>query len=135
MHRDELGGAAGASIRFDNVGDTIEGRIAYVGGWEERTDDRGASYTVLRVSVELGGDEPGVLWVRRGSNMASAIGKALGDADVEQLEPGQTIKIRFEDELDTGKRDPLKRYRAKITPAPRKPAGAAAQSFTGDEPF
>lgn len=67
------------------------------------------------------------IYARKGTNIYSALGKAITTAGVKDLEVGGKFGIQFFEEEDTGKGNPLKKFRAKYE-APAKKAG-------GDEWF
>jgi hypothetical protein len=124
MRADELAAPSGESFKFDNVGDTLEGVITYVGDWQEQTNkfnDR--KEQVARIGVDVNG-EMTYVWPRKGSAMAQAIAEALREAGQNELAEGQTLKLRFDSTKDTGKGQPMKVFRARITPGEpvRRPA-------------
>ena len=133
MHRDELGAAGGPGLKFPTVGTTYEGDVEYVGEWAQQDFGEGP-FQQLAIGLALDGGEQGTLYVRKGSQMAQAIGKALEEADEQALVAGQRLKIRYDGDQVTGKPSPMKLYRARITAAP-KTAPAAASSFASDDPF
>lgn len=55
------------------------------------------------------------LYARKGTNIYSALGKALKEADAKDLEVGGKFGVQFNEEEDTGKGNPLKKFRAKYT--------------------
>lgn len=55
------------------------------------------------------------IYARKGTNIYSALGKALKEADVKDLEVGGKFGVQFFEEEDTGKGNPLKKFRAKYT--------------------
>lgn len=125
MKANDLGAPAGETFKFDTIGDTLEGTITYVGDWQEQINkfnDR--TEQVARIGVANNGDASVYIWPRKGSAMAQAIADALRDAKLDELTEGQTLKLRYDSEKDTGKGNPMKVFRAKITQgeAPRKPA-------------
>lgn len=136
MRADELAAPSGNSFKFAEVGDTLEGPITYIGEWQEQINKfNGNTEQVARIGVEVDG-EVTYIWPRKGSVMASAIAQALRDAGLSELAEGQTLKLRFDATKDTGKGQPLKLFRAKVTPesaadAEKRAAKAAAE----DAPF
>lgn len=116
MRADELAAPQGESFKFTSIGDTVEGPIVYVGDWQEQVNkNNGNREQVARVGLEVDGQTVFV-WPRKGSAMAQAIAEALRDAGLHELAEGQVLKLRFDAEKDTGKPQPLKLFRAKITP-------------------
>lgn len=61
------------------------------------------------------------VYARPGTNIYSAIGKALGEAEAKNLAEGGRLGVQFYEEEDTGKGNPLKKFRAKY----RKPAAGS----------
>lgn len=115
MRADELSAPAGESFKFTEFGDTLEGVVTYIGPWQHRTNKFGKEETVSKIGVTVGGD---ILYIypAKGSSMASAIADALRSADVSELLEGQTLKLRYDSQKDVNKGNPMKVYRAKITP-------------------
>lgn len=130
MDRDELRSGSGSVFKFQTIGATLEGVVTYrAATWEDKAFDDGIQ-SQLPISVRTDDGDDYMVYVRRGSKMAAALGDALEAAGLRKLEVGQRIKLRFESEENTGKPSPLKHYRAKVTPAPAGQAAPAA-----DEPF
>jgi hypothetical protein len=129
MRADELAAPTGDTFKFNEIGDTVEGVVTYVGDWQEQTNkfnDR--KEQVARIGVDVDG-EMLYVWLRKGSAMAQAIAEALRAAGETELAEGQTIKLRFDSTKDTGKGQPMKVFRAKVTAG--DPAAAASEL----EPF
>lgn len=61
-----------------------------------------------------------------------AVAEALKEAGTNELLVGGQIKLRHEEDRDTGKGNPEKIYRAKYTPPP---AGMSMESDTDEDPF
>jgi len=117
MRADELASPEGDTYKFETIGDTIEGRIAYVGDWQEQTNKfNGNKEQVARIGIDTGNGEVTYVWPRRSSPMAQAIAEALRDAGLSELSVDQILKLRYDSEKDTGKPQKMKMYRAKITP-------------------
>jgi len=114
MRADELSAPAGGVFKFVTFGDTIEGPIIYIGGWQHRTNKFGKEETVTKIGVNTGNGEISYIYPAKGSSMASAIADALRDANLGELAEGQTLKLRYDSEKDTGKPQKMKVYRAKI---------------------
>lgn len=70
------------------------------------------------------------IYARKGTNIYSALGKALGEAGAKDLELGGKFGVQFFEEEDTNKGNPLKKFRAKYTPP--APKAAADDWFDGD---
>lgn len=116
MRADELAAPAGNSFKFETVGDTLEGTVTYVGDWQEQINKfNGNTEQVARIGVDTGNSEIAYVWPRKGSAMAQAIAEALREAQQAELTEGQTLKIRFDSTKDTGKGQPLKLFRARIS--------------------
>lgn len=114
MRADELSAPTGETFKFESIGDTLEGVVTYVGDWQEQINkfnDR--KEQVARIGVNTG-DEIRYVWPRKGSAMAQAIAEALRAAGLSELAEGQTLKLRFDSEKDTGKGQPMKVFRARI---------------------
>ena len=117
MKADELASPQGDTFKFEAIGDTIEGRVVYVGDWIEQTNKfNGNKEQVAKIGIDTGNGEVTYVWPRRGSPMAQAIASALRDAGLSELADGQTLKLRYDSEKDTGKPQKMKMYRGKITP-------------------
>lgn len=115
MKANDLAAPAGESFKFNEVGDTLEGVITYVGDWQEQINkfnDR--KEQVAKIGVDAGGGQATYIWPRKGSAMAQAIAEALREAGLDELAEGQTLKLRFDSTKDTGKGQPLKLFRARI---------------------
>lgn len=130
MRADELAAPSGDTFKFEAVGDTVEGQVTYVGDWQTQINKfNGNNEEVARIGMNTGNGEVVYVWPRRGSPMAQAIAEALREAGVNELAEGQTLKLRFDSEKDTGKPQKMKMYRAKII------AGEAPQQRPTEEPF
>jgi hypothetical protein len=131
MRADDFAAPSGDSFKFANVGDTIEGTVTYVGDWQKQTNkfnDR--EEEVARIGIDTGNGEVQYVWPRKGSAMASAIAEAMREARIGELAEGAVLKLRYDSNKDTGKGNPMKVFRAKVTPG-EKPAATAANQ----EPF
>lgn len=128
MRADELAAPSGNSYKFENVGDTLEGTIVYVGDWQKQINKfNQREEEVTRIGVDTGDGEPVYIWPRRNSAMAQALAEACREARINELVEGQKVKLRFDSTKDTGKGQPMKMFRAKVTPG--EPTRAT------DEPF
>lgn len=116
MKADELAAPSGDTFKFDEIGDTIEGVVTYVGDWQEQ-DTKFGRITSARIGLDTGNGEIAYIWPRKGSAMAGAIAQALRDANLNELIQGQTLKLRFDSTKDTGKGNPMKVFKARITAA------------------
>lgn len=122
MNVNELAAPQGDSFKFENIGDTVEGIITYVGDWQEQINkNNGQKEQVARIGLNTGNGETTYVWPRKGSAMAQAIAEALRDAQLNELAEGQTLKLRFDSTKDTGKPQPLKLFRAKVTAGTTQP--------------
>jgi hypothetical protein len=116
MNPNDLASPSGDSFKFENVGDTIEGTIAYVGEPTDQTNKfTGNLEKVVRIGIDTGNGDVQYIWPRIGSMMAQAIAEACRKADV-QLEMGHTLKVGYTANQDTGKPQPMKVFQARITP-------------------
>lgn len=132
MRADDLAAPSGNSYKFDTVGDTVEGPISYIGEWQTQTNKfNGGTEDVCRIGVDYNG-EPVYIWPRKGSSMAQAIANALRDANLPSLEVGQTLKLQYSENKDTGKPQPMKVFRARVTPPTPE---QAAQQAAKNDPF
>lgn len=121
MNVNELAAPQGESFKFTEIGDTVEGVIVYVGDWTEQINkSNGKPETVAKIGLEVAG-EITYVWPRKGSAMAQAIAEALREANLGELSEGQTLKLRFDSTKDTGKPQPLKLFRARVTEGEPQP--------------
>lgn len=105
-------------FKFSAIGDTLKGKIV------ERprvlqVDKMGAPGTKVTKMVVAVTDDAGAtwaLWVEARKPMAQAIKEACDKAEVKGLAEGGTIAIRFTEEKDTGKGNPLKIFSAAYQP-------------------
>lgn len=116
MRVDELASPPGDTFKFENIGDTIEGTVVYVGNWQEYQTKFGPKIS-LKLGIDTGNGEIRYIWPGKGSNMAQRIAEALRNADIPELVEGQTIKVRYASDQDIGKGDPMKVFQAKVTAA------------------
>lgn len=137
MKANDLAAPGGGSAKFEKVGDTIEGEIVYVGDWQERVNKfNNKVEQVTKIGIDTGDGEPTYIWPTKGSGQAQALAEALREASIDELSEGQTVKLRFDQEIDTGKGYPFKKYRAKITAASaERTAARAQQAVEADAPF
>jgi uncharacterized protein YggE len=123
MKADDFAAPSGDSFKFVDVGDTIEGTVTYVGDWQAQTNKfNNREEEVARIGIDTG-NEVQYVWPRKGSAMASAIAEAMREARVQDLAEGVILKLRFDSTKDTGKGQPMKVFRAKVTPG--EPAATA----------
>lgn len=115
---DDIAAPAGDSFKFEKLGDTIEGEIVFVGDFEERVNKfTNKNEKVARIGIDTGNGEIMYIWPVQGSPMGRALADALRQAGVTELDTGQHIKLAHHETKDTGKPQPLKLYRARITAA------------------
>jgi hypothetical protein len=118
MRADDLSAPSGTTFKFDKIGDALEGTISYVSEWEAGTNKfTGAEEETMRVGVDTGNGEVMYVWPRKGSAMARALGDALREAKLDELTAGQKLKLAYTEDRDTGKPQPMKVYRARISAA------------------
>lgn len=105
-------------FKFSAIGDTLKGVIV------ERprvldVDKMGSPGVKLRKMVVAVRDDAGdtwALWVEARKPMAAAIKEACDKSQVTGLAEGGTLAVRFTEEKDTGKGNPLKIYSAAYQP-------------------
>lgn len=73
------------------------------------------------------------IYARKGTNIYSALGKAIFAAGAKDLEIGGKFGVQFFEEEDTGKGNPLKKFRAKYE-VPVAKAAANDEWFDEDKP-
>lgn len=130
MRADDFAAPSGDSFKFAAIGDTIEGTVTYVGDWQTQTNKfNNREEDVARIGIDTGNGEVQYVWPRRGSAMASAIAEAMREARINDLAEGVVLKLRFDSEKDTGKGQPMKVFRAKVT------AGEPVAAAVDEEPF
>lgn len=116
MNVNDLAAPTGETFKFETIGDTLEGVVAYVGDWQTQINKfNEREEQVARIGITTT-DGVSYVWPRKGSAMAQAIAEALRSAGCNELTEGQTLKLRFDSTKDTGKGQPMKVFRAKITP-------------------
>jgi hypothetical protein len=129
MKANDLAAPRGDSAKFENIGDTIEGTVVYVGDWSERINKfNNKLEQVTRIGIDTGEGEPIYIWPVKGSGMAQAIAEGLREARLDELSEGQKIKLRYDEAVDVGKGNPFKKFRAKVTPG-------EARASTNSDPF
>jgi hypothetical protein len=114
---DDFAAPSGTSFKFEEPGDTISGIVTYVGPFQERTNkftDR--EEQVARLGIDVDG-ETLYIWPVKGSSMAQAIGEALRESGGGTLAVGDELAVKYAENVDTGKPQPMKKFRAKHTPA------------------
>lgn len=127
MTPDDFAAPQGDTFKFDTIGATIEGTVTYVGDWQTQENKfTGRDEEVCRIAIDVNGDNM-LIWPRKGSAMATAIGEAMRNARVQDLK-GNVLKLAHHDTKDTGKGNPLKLFRAKVTPG-------TATAPVDEEPF
>lgn len=139
-----MGGESYPALKFDNVGDTHEGRVVNIKRKQDVDYKTKALLTwpggdpkyVWLFEIEQPNGEMGTIWVR--GNAVKAIRDAVKAAEAGSP-VGWNLKLQHHalgEAKDGG--NPAKLYRAKITPAPARVgggAGAAGQRVPAEEPF
>ncbi len=78
------------------------------------------------------------IYLRKFTNIHAAVGKAVKGAGAETVEKGGKLAVRFYDDEDTGKGNPLKKFQAKYEAAPNTPDNffedKAGNDVATDEP-
>lgn len=105
-------------FKFSSIGDTLKGVIV------ERprvldVDKMGSPGVKIRKMVVAIRDDAGdtwALWVEARKPMATAIKEACDKSQVAGLAEGGTLAVRFTEEKDTGKGNPLKMFSAAYQP-------------------
>lgn len=121
MRADDLAAPTGNSFKFNNVGDSLEGTVAYVGDWQTRTNKfNNIQEQVAKIGVDPGTGEIVYVYPVRGSIIAKAIADGIRAAGVPELVPGQRLKLTFYATKDTGKGNPAKLFDAAVS-AGRRP--------------
>jgi hypothetical protein len=124
MKADDFAAPSGTSAKFEKVGDTVSGVITYVGDFQPRINKfNGREEEVGRIGIDTGDDEPVYVYPVKGSAMARAIADAMRSAGIVELNVGDTLKVKYSEDVDTGKPQPMKRYVAKVE------AGAPEEAF------
>lgn len=113
MRADELAAPDGDIYKFTNVGDTLEGTVVYVGAFE-RKDTKYGPATMFRLSIQPREGDPVTLWPIQDDGQCKAIARALREGGLPALEAGQRIKLRFNEEIDTGKGNPFKSFLCRV---------------------
>lgn len=70
------------------------------------------------------------IYARKGTNIYAALGKALAEAEAEDVEVGGQLGVKITELKDTGKGNPLKVHEAKYV----KPKASSAGFFEKQEP-
>ena len=130
MRANDFAPPSGTTFKFEKIGDTAEGVVTYVGGWETSEGKFGVQ-TQCRIALDIDGDNM-FIWVKEKSAMARAIADAIRDARIDELTEGAVLKVQYSEDVDTGKGNPMKQYRAKITPGTSNGHG---QALPEEEPF
>lgn len=117
MTADDFAAPSGLTFKFETIGDTITGVVTYVGSFQERTNKfNGREEQVARIGIDVDG-ETLCIWPVKGSSMAQAIAEALRESGAGTLNLGDELTVRYAANVDTGKPQPMKKFRAKHTPA------------------
>lgn len=116
MTADDFAAPSGTSFKFETLGDTISGVVSYVGPFTERTNKfNGREEQVARIGIDVDG-ETLYIWPVKGSSMAQAIAEALRESGGGTLAAGDELAVGYAEDVDTGKPQPMKKFRAKHTP-------------------
>lgn len=120
MKINDIAPPTGDTFKFAAVGDTVKGVLTYVPEAAEEQVNKftGAHEKVIKLLLATD-DGDRTIWPRVGSPMAQAIGDAVRAAGCDALEIGGTLAVRYSDDKDTGKPQPLKLYTAKYEPPAR----------------
>lgn len=125
----DLSAPTGESVKFDTVGDTVEGVIVYAGEFQSRVNTfNGRDEDVARIGIEVDGGEIRYVWPVRGRSMAQAIAEAARKAGLASIDVGQRIKLGYTSNKDTGKPQPMKVFSCRLEP------GSPAD-LSDEEPF
>lgn len=131
---DDFAAPQGDSFKFENLGDTVEGKVAYCGNFEPRINQfNGKNEEVARIGLDTGNGEIAYVWPVKGTAMAQAIAAAVREAGMADLDVGDTLKLGYVENKDTGKPQPMKVFRARATKGDRGAVAAAGAGASVDE--
>ncbi len=118
LNINDIAPPSGESFKFNTIGDTVKGVLTYVPtAPTERTNKfNGRVEQVIRLVIDVGDGDTQAIYPIVGSTMARAIGDAVRAAGAATLEVGGTLAVRYSENKDTGKPQPLKMYSAKYEP-------------------
>lgn len=130
---DDFAAPQGDSFKFETIGDTVEGTVAYCGSFEPRINQfNGKHEEVARIGLDTGNGEIAYIWPVKGTAMAQAIASAVREAQLADLDLGDRLKIGYVENKDTGKPQPMKVFRARVTKGDRGAAARAAGAVVED---
>jgi hypothetical protein len=116
----ELASPSADSFKFATIGDTIKGNITYVSpAWVDTTNKfTGRAEQYLKIVIDTPEGEQAI-YPKKGSQMAQAIGEAAMKAGAKKLDVGAVLAVRYAEDRDTGKPQPMKVFVAQMqAPAP-----------------
>jgi hypothetical protein len=112
----DIASPSGTAVKFPNLGDKVSGTIAHIGDpWTEVNKFNGKEETSVRVLLDVGADDNAALYVRTKptSQMARAIADAIKATGNDEMLVGGKLTVQYFEDEDTGKPQPMKKYRAK----------------------
>jgi hypothetical protein len=136
MRRDALGGGGGNNATWPTIGTTYEGVIVEDGDWRDMTNQFSGlveKKAVMNIRIDDGTQV--AIWYAYNRGIAQAIAAALDEAGLEATAVGQRLKLQYVGDQAVGKGNPMKMYRAKITPGDIGAPAYAAGGYNPDEPF
>lgn len=133
---DDLARMSGDSVKFEKVGDGVVGIITQVTTPYDRINKNNQrNETVYPIGITPEGGTQVLIWPVKtetgASPMLEAIVKAVQEAGRKAYAVGGKLAVKFTEERDVGKPQPLKLYAAKYAP----PAPAAAAVNVADDLF
>lgn len=113
MKINEFAASTTPTVKFANVGDRVAGVI--VEEPELQPDKFGSAGDVVLVLV-ICDDENVVRRLYARKQMLTAIGQAVSDADVDEIESGGRLSVEYVDDKPTGGTTAMKVYVAEYSP-------------------
>lgn len=135
MRRDALASSGGKAATWPTIGTTYEGVIIEDGDWQDMTNQFSGlveKKAVMTIQQDDGTDVPIFYPYNRG--IAQAIQAALDEAGLEETQVGQRLKLQYVGDQAMGKGNPMKMFRARITPGVA-PAQPLLPKYDPNEPF
>lgn len=129
MRADELASPSGEAVKFDTIGVTAKGTVAYIGDWRTHTTKFNKEVTSFKIVLEADTGAKIAVYPEKGSQMARAIGEAIRAAGAVELTAGAKLAVRYERDEDVGKGNPMKVFVAQYVPP------VATQTRAADDLF
>jgi hypothetical protein len=118
MDINDLAPPTGDAVSLE-IGQVIEGVLEHVGDWRPSTSKFNPDRPTSPWLLVTDDGENRTLWVDKGSRLATVLGGAMREAGLKDVQLGGRLKLGRTDDVDTGKGNPMKDYRARYTPAPQ----------------